>query len=61
MKNSFYVVVGFACLILGVYIVIIQLKKLKKREQDNLGFDIQLLAGGIMALVLGVGMIIQNM
>jgi len=60
MKNWFYIVIGFAFLILGLYIIIIQLKRFKKREQDNLGFDIQLLAGGIMALILGVGMIIQN-
>lgn len=58
--NLWYVIGGIICLSFGTFITIIQVKKISGGKQDNLGFSIQLLAGGIMAIILGVAMIVQN-
>jgi hypothetical protein len=48
---------GLAFLILGLYITYIQIKTFKSGKQDQLGFDIKLLGGGIMAIILGLALI----
>ena len=49
-----YLFGGIICLFLGIYIVGIQIKTFRERKQDNLGFDLKLLGGGIMAVILGM-------
>jgi len=57
--NALYVLGGVACLGLGIYITIRQVKTFVKDEQDDLGFDIKLLGGGIMAITLGIALIVH--
>jgi hypothetical protein len=52
---------GIAALGLGTYITSIQIKKFRKKEQDNLGWDIRLLAGGIMFIIIGIAMILKDL
>ena len=58
--NISYVLFGFVLLSFGIYITIRQLKTFIRGEQGKLGFDVQLLFGGIMALVGGIIVIVQN-
>jgi hypothetical protein len=57
--NALYVLIGFACLTIGIWITYRQVRIFSKGQQDQLGFSIQLLAGGITAIILGLGLIIQ--
>ena len=56
-----YIVCGIACLAIGICITVIQIKKFLKGAKDQLGFTSQLLAGGVMAIILGIGMIIKHL
>jgi hypothetical protein len=58
--NILYVLCGFVLSSLGIYLMIRQIKVFIKGEEGKLGFDIQLLFGGIMATVGGIIMIAQN-
>ena len=49
----------FACLGLGIFITRKQIKIFQAKEQDDLGFDVKLLGGGIMAIILGIALIVQ--
>jgi TctA family transporter len=60
MNNDLYVVGGIACLIFGLYISTVQIKKIKAGKQDQLGFDYKLLGGGIMFIIIGLAFIIQH-
>jgi hypothetical protein len=55
--NILYVLSGFACLAFGTWLTIKQIKTFRKNEQDDLGFDIKLFGGGLMAIVLGIALI----
>ena len=57
--NILYVIGGIGCMSLGVYITKIQVKRFMRGEQDNLGFDIKLLFGGIMGIILGIALIVH--
>jgi len=59
MMNSLYVLGGGGYLALGVYIVRIQFKRFWDGKQDELGFDIKLLGGGVMAITLGIVLIVH--
>jgi len=48
---------GITCLVLGIYISIVQIKKFAKRKQDELGFDIKLLGGGIIFIIGGIALL----
>lgn len=61
MQSSLYIIGGLLCLAIGIYIIRLEVKTFMKGEQDEMGFDIRLLFGGIMAIILGVAMIIQNL
>jgi len=54
-----YIIGGFACLVLGIWITVKQVIVFKKGEQDSLGFDIKLLGGGVMAVMFGVALILH--
>jgi len=55
--NILYVLGGFACLALGLYLTIIELKIFSKGTQDKLGADIKILGGGIMFIMIGIYLI----
>jgi hypothetical protein len=58
MNLSFlYTIGGFAVLVFGIWLIVKQMKTFAKKEQDQLGFDIKLLGGGIMAIILGISLI----
>jgi hypothetical protein len=57
--SSVDLLAGLACLGFGIYITIIQIKKISKGKQDQLGFDIKFLGGGIMCIMVGVALIIS--
>ncbi|MDF2435356.1 MAG: hypothetical protein JWP44_4987 [Mucilaginibacter sp.] len=52
-----HIIGGVASLALGLYIIIRQVKIFFKGQQDNLGFSIKLLAGGIASLILGIALL----
>jgi len=54
------VLLGFFLLIIGIYLSIRQIRTFIRGEQGKLGFDIQLLFGGLMATIGGIIMIVQN-
>jgi hypothetical protein len=55
-----YVMIGIALTVFGLWLVIREIKIFAQGKQDKLGFHIQLLSGGILALILGIAMILQN-
>ena len=57
--NILYTLGGFACLIFGIWLTINQINIFRRGEQDKLGFDIKMLGGGIMSMILGVALIIN--
>lgn len=59
--STLYVLIGIAFTIFGVWLTIRQVKIFAQGTQDRLGFSVQLLGGGIMSLILGIAMIIQNL
>jgi hypothetical protein len=61
MSNGLYVIAGIACLSLGLFVTVFQVKKFIRKKQDNLGFDIKLLAGGIMFIIIGIALIIHHL
>ena len=61
MNNSSYIICGIVCLAIGLPISFTQIKELLRGDKDQLGFTSQLLAGGIMAIILGTGLIIQHL
>jgi hypothetical protein len=52
--NSVDMLAGLACIGIGVYITIVQIKKFSKGKQDQLGFDIKLLGGGVVFIIIGI-------
>ena len=56
-----YVLGGAASLILGLYIIVKQIRTIRAGQQDSLGWDYRLLIGGVIFLMLGIGMIAQNL
>ena len=52
--NYTYLVGGICSLLFGGWLTIHQIKVFKNRKQDELGWDIKLLSGGIITLMLGV-------
>lgn len=52
--RALYILGGIASLIFGLVIIIRQIKTFKKGEQDELGFDIKLLGGGMGFLMIGI-------
>jgi hypothetical protein len=57
--NALYIIAGFACLAVGIWITLKQIIVFKKVEQDSLGFDVKLLGGGVMGVILGIALIIH--
>lgn len=57
--NGLYVFGGIACLVFGIYLTKKQVKTFNSGKQDQLGFDIKLLGGGIMAIIGGVYLIMK--
>ncbi|WP_304067590.1 hypothetical protein [Pedobacter glucosidilyticus] len=57
MNNTLYFLGGIVSLILGIFIVINQIKFFLRKEKDELGFNFGLLVGGICAIMLGIGLI----
>lgn len=60
LMNGLYLIGGIACLSLGIYITIRQIKKTKTGEQDKLGFNYKLLAGGVGFIMVGFGLIAKS-
>jgi hypothetical protein len=58
--NIWYVTGGIFCSGLGLYLTIKQIKRYVIGKSDTLGFGIQGLGAGIMLIILGIAMIIQN-
>ena len=56
-----YIIAGIVCLCAGIYITFVQVKKFKRGAKDQLGFSSQVLAGGVMAIILGIGLIIKHL
>jgi len=56
-SNFLYVLGGIACLIFGIWLTVKQVKTFKRGKQDQLGFDIKLLSGGIMGVMIGIYLI----
>ncbi len=52
---------GFACLAFGIFIILKQIKKFRNHQQDQLGFDIKLLGGGIIFIMGGICLIAQSL
>jgi len=48
---------GLAFFAIGLYITFVQIKIFRAGKQDQLGFDIKWLGGGIMAIILGLVLI----
>jgi hypothetical protein len=59
--NIWYILIGIVCVGLGIYLTIKQIKIFTEGKQDSLGFDVKGFGVGIMLIVLGVAMIIQNL
>jgi hypothetical protein len=58
--NTLYVLIGIALTIFGIWLTIREIKIFAQGKQDKLGFHIQLLGGGTLAIILGIAMIVQN-
>jgi len=59
MNNRLNLLEGFALLVLGIIITIIQVRKIRARKDDQLGFDYRLLDGGIIFIMCGLVMIFK--
>ncbi len=59
--TALYFLGGIDCLIFGVCLTKRQVKIFAKGKQDELGFDIKLLTGGILFIVIGVSLIVKYM
>jgi hypothetical protein len=57
--NALYVLIGVTFILVGLYVINIQIKKFKQGKQDQLGFDVRLLISGISALLVGIIMVVQ--
>jgi hypothetical protein len=55
--NALYVFGGIACLVFGAWLTIKQIKIFAKGKQDQLGWDIKLLGGGIIFIIGGICLI----
>jgi len=51
---------GIAVLGLGVYITRNQIQTFRKKEQDELGWDIKLLGGGMGLMMIGIALIVKD-
>ncbi|WP_304067593.1 hypothetical protein [Pedobacter glucosidilyticus] len=60
MNNTLYFIGGITSLILGLYITINQIRIFLKKEQDELGWDIKLLGGGVTFVILGIMLIMDS-
>jgi len=52
--NGINFLAGMACTGLGLYMTTIQIKRFSKGQQDQLGFDIKLLGGGVVFIIIGI-------
>jgi len=59
--NTKYILLGFASLIIGLSVTIGQIIKFKNRQNDDLGFSVGKLGAGAMFIIIGLGMISQNL
>jgi len=57
--NGLYIIGGIACLAFGIYLTLKQIKTFRAGKQDQLGFDIKLLGGGIIGIIIGVYLIMK--
>ena len=48
---------GIALIIVGLYFVVTYLRKYVKHEQDDMGFDSKLIAGGLGCIMIGIALI----
>lgn len=55
--NYTYLVCDFFVLIFGLWLTFNQIRTFRKKEQDQLGWDIKLLSAGIMAIMIGIYLI----
>jgi hypothetical protein len=55
-----YVLAGIPCLGFGIYTFIKHQRKFNQGTQNKYGFDVQGLFTGIMFIIIGLGLIIQN-
>lgn len=59
MQSSLYIIGGLLCLAIGIYIIRLEVRTFMKGEQDEMGFDIRLLGGGIFFIMTGVAILIK--
>lgn len=57
--NGIYILGGIACLAFGIYLTVKQIKTFLAGKQDQLGFDIKLLGGGLIGIMIGIYLIIK--
>jgi len=60
MINALYIFGGIAFASFGIWLTIKQIKIFVQGKQGSLGFDIQLLSGGLMAIILGIALIVNH-
>jgi hypothetical protein len=58
--NLIYVILGFISIGIGLYISIPEIKRFTSRQKDESGFKLRLLFDGFLFILLGLGMIYQN-
>ena len=59
--NVLKILGGCACLLYGLYVTRKQVLIFKNREQDQLGWDIRGLGGGISFIIIGLYLLIKNL
>jgi hypothetical protein len=57
--NTSYGIWGIACLLLGIYLTMSELKTIRSGKQNEFGWDIKGLAGGICFIIIGIYLVVK--
>jgi hypothetical protein len=55
------IVLGTVMICIGIFIVVLQIKRFKTGIKDELGFENNLLAGGIGCIVIGIILLVKTL
>jgi len=59
--NTSNIILGIVMVAIGILIIILQIKRFKSGIKDELGFENNLLAGGIGCIIIGVILLVKTL
>jgi hypothetical protein len=57
--KELYGIGGIVCLVFGIYLTISEIKTFKEGKQNEFGWDIKGLGGGICFIIIGIYLIVK--